>query len=319
MQYVRRLLPFLFTVCLFAVGFYAVSNTHDIIDWWRLRDYTPSDTVTRLAQQSGMNDAGTKLFYVHDPELLTKETFRDKCTVGEETIVLGCYITNQRIYLYNVEDDRLNGIEEVTAAHEMLHAAYDRLSPKEKSDLQVMIEDAYSRVTDTRLRENVRSYEARDPSVVINELHSILGTEVRDLPKDLEKYYSKYFSDRMKVVTYAESYASSFSELEEKIKAYDAQLSELNGEITRRQAELQELGASIEADRNRISSLKGDVSAYNQAVISFNMRVSNYNTAADEVKRIIEQYNAIIVERNAIAVEERDLVNSIDTRESELQ
>lgn len=319
MRIVRKFIPYVFTLCLFAVGFYAVSNAHDIIDWWRLRDYQPSEKVIDLADKSGMSDTGRKLFYVHDPELLTKETFRSKCTVGEETIVLGCYITNQRIYLYKVDEKRLDGIEEVTAAHEMLHAAYDRLSPKEKTHLQTLIEDAYARVTDQRLRENVKSYEARDPSVVVNELHSILGTEVRDLPKDLEDYYAKYFIDRKKVVSLAESYASSFSELEDKIKAYDAQLTAMNGEITRRQAELQESGAELESERNRINGLKNDVSAYNQAVVSFNQKVSAYNTAADEVKSLIEKYNAIITERNAIAVEERDLVQAIDTREAELQ
>ena len=35
-------------------------------------------------------------------------------------------------YIYNVNDERLNGLKEVTAAHEMLHAAYERLPESDK-------------------------------------------------------------------------------------------------------------------------------------------------------------------------------------------
>ena len=36
------------------------------------------------------------------------------------------------IYLYHVENEELSGITEVTAAHEMLHAAWIRLDEREK-------------------------------------------------------------------------------------------------------------------------------------------------------------------------------------------
>ena len=38
-----------------------------------------------------------------------------------KTAVLGCY-ANREISIFNVTDQRLDGIREVTAAHEMLHA-----------------------------------------------------------------------------------------------------------------------------------------------------------------------------------------------------
>ena len=135
------------------MDFYGATRARDILDWWRLRDYAPTQEISLLAESSGMNDRGKKYFYVHDPALLDKAAFTSSCTVGEETIVLGCYITNQRIYLYNVDDERLAGVEEVTAAHEMLHAAYDRLSPAEKERTNALLEEAYSRVTDERLRK----------------------------------------------------------------------------------------------------------------------------------------------------------------------
>ena len=56
--------------------------------------------------------------------------------------MLGCYHSNQDgIFLYNVQDARLAGVQQVTAAHEMLHAAYDRLSTKDKNYVDGLLMD----------------------------------------------------------------------------------------------------------------------------------------------------------------------------------
>ncbi len=319
MGQLKKVFPFFATLAIIAGGFYGATRARDILDWWRLRDYTPTAEISALASASGMSSLGEKYFYVHDPVLLVKNTFRKSCTVGEATIVLGCYITNQRIYLYNVNDERLAGVEEVTAAHEMLHAAYDRLNPAEKDRVNSLLEDAYSRVTDKRLRENIASYESRDPGVVLNELHSILGTEVRDLPKDLETYYRRYFDDRSRVLALSEAYAGEFAAREDKIKAYDAQLSQLNGEIVRYQVDLKEQNSELQAKKKEINGLKADPDAYNQAVNAYNADVTTYNALVEKVKGLVATYNNIIEERNAIAVEERELVQAIDTRADQLQ
>lgn len=310
----KKVLPYLFTFCLFAVGFYAAKNVTDILDWWRLRDYKPSAIIISLADESGMNSLGRRLFYVHDPAVLDKSQFRNNCTVGEATIVLGCYITHRRIYIYDVEDERLEGVEEVTAAHEMLHAAYDRLSPSEKESLGKLLDDAFERVTDQRVIENVATYRTQDPSIVHNELHSILGTEVRQLPQALEEYYKKYFVQRLAVVEKAERYATEFQAREDKITAFDEQLSQKNGEITRLQAELREKSNALALEKKRIEGLRNDANTYNMAVVSYNADVNSYNTQVNQVKKLIDEYNVIVVERNAIAFEERELVEAIDTR-----
>jgi Skp family chaperone for outer membrane proteins len=318
MKFIKRLLPYVFTLLVLASSFYAAYRIRDILDWWKLRSYVPNESIRLLASNSGMNNLGTKLFYVHDPELLDKTQFRSSCTVGEFTIVLGCYLTNQKIYVFDVSDERLAGVEEVTAAHEMLHAAYDRLSPQEKMRVELMLTDAFDRVTDERIRENVASYRNKDPSVVPNELHSILGTEVRDLPTELENYYKKYFSNRLAVVEKAEKYSAEFQAREDKISAYDVQLSELNGEITRKQAELSDQNRELARKRSEIEALRSDVDAFNQAVAAFNRSVNAYNNSVAEVKTLVSSYNEIVVARNEIAFEERELVEAIDTRAESL-
>ena len=319
MKMLKKSLSWVIMLLFVALGFLTVSKSQDIIDWWKLRDYTPSETISSIASNSGLNAKGKKLFYVNNPLLLDKKTFGASCDVGEQTIVLGCYVKNKGIFIYDITDDqKLKGVEEVTATHEMLHSAYDRLSPSEKDRVNKMLDDAYSRVTNQRVIDNVTSYKNRDPSVVPNELHSILGTEIKDLPKDLEVYYSQYFTDRQKVVQLSENYAEEFEKLEVQIKNYDAQLSTLNGDITRLQADLGVQNESLVNEKSKIESLRSDPTAFNKSVVAYNKKVSAYNSDVERVKGLVDQYNNLVTERNKIAIQEKELVEAIDTRQVEL-
>src|SRR5690606_3442881 len=108
-------------------------------------------------------------------------------------IVLGCFVEGQGIYLYNVSDERLDGVKEVTAAHEVLHAGYSRLSSRDKARINHLLDQAFQANNDERIKETVETYRKRDPSIVSNELHSILATEARELPSELEEHYRRYF------------------------------------------------------------------------------------------------------------------------------
>jgi len=310
----RVLLKFFFYIALVAGGLFAVSQYQYIYDWYRLRGYVPSAVVESLATDSGMNELGRKIFYVYDPQLLSKDEFAQKCTVGQETIVLGCYISNQNIYVFDVEDERLEGIKEVTAAHEMLHAAYDRLSSEKQDEINNALQSVYRGLDNQRILDTVESYRARNASIVNDELHSILPTEVRELPAILEQHYSNYFDDRLKVVSLAEKYADEFVKRKQEIAAYDDQLLELQGNITRSQADISLQSQALTQERTLLEGLRGDPAAFNQAVSVFNARVNEYNAGAEQLKALIARYNGVVAERNLIALEERELVEAIDTR-----
>src|SRR5436190_8606187 len=125
---------FIFPLGIAALVLLAFLNYQKLYDWSRLRSYQPPPTVATLAVQDTMTEEAKHLFYVNHPELVGDVgTFRQNCTVAEQTIVLGCYQSGETgIYVYDVKDPRLSGVEQVTAAHEMLHGAYERLSAKEK-------------------------------------------------------------------------------------------------------------------------------------------------------------------------------------------
>ena len=314
----KQLTTLFLTLTLFAAGFYAATNTQELIDWWKLRDYQPSERIASITDATGMNDEGRDLFYVNDPQIVSSKTeFRTNCQTQSEIIVLGCHVGNNRIFIYDVNDERLKGIVEVTSAHEMLHAAYERLSTQEREDVNALLESHYEslKMTDERLRQTIESYAQRDLSVVPNELHSILGSEKRDLPERLEEYYKEYFSDRMKSVALSEAYDEAFAERQHKIDDFDQQLAQLQSEITRYEASSSDTASSLQAERTELNRLReSDPEAYNARVPGYNSLVQSYNIAVENLRSTIDSYNDIVRQRNEIALEERDLVNAIDSR-----
>lgn len=283
----------------------------EIYDWLRLRDYTPPPAIAQLASATTMNDRGKHLFYVNHPELSDRSNFSAVCSNnGEKTIVLGCYITGQGIYIFDVNDERLAGVEEVTSAHEMLHSAYERLSDSERARIDKLTQQAYAGITSERLRANVKSYRSKDTAVVPNELHSILGTEVRNLPVELEQYYNKYFTNRLIVVGYAERYEQAFAEREAKAESLEKQITAVRSQIESREAELRAEKANLEADRSTITN--------NQQVTAFNARVSNYNGSIAYLNSLIDQHNNLVEQYKQVVLEENELIKALDSRPSTL-
>lgn len=291
------------------------TNRYNLYDWSRLRNYTAPAEVATLATNSGMNTYGRRLLYVNDPKISDRSTFNSECKSTEQTIVLGCY-TGTNIYVFKVEDTKLQGVEEVTAAHEMLHAAYQRLSAKEKAQVDELLNAAYKRINDTHLTDVMASYQKSEPGEQDNELHSILGTEYANLGPELEQYYEKYFSDRSKVVTLANSYKKVFEDIADQVQKYDADLVLRKAEITKREADLDTLEKSLTSQKAQMEQLlqSGQTRAYNNQVPSYNSRVNSYNVEVIAVKKLIDQYNTIVETRNSLALQQQGLAQSLDSR-----
>src|SRR5690554_1900359 len=71
----------------------------EIFDWWRLRAYEAPSEIAVLADRTTMTDYARKLLYVYHAELQDKEGFNQHCQNAEHTIVLGCFVEGQGIYL----------------------------------------------------------------------------------------------------------------------------------------------------------------------------------------------------------------------------
>lgn len=303
-----RILSWLAILILVGGGAWAYFNRQGIYDWYRLRDYTPPSEIVQLADDTTMTDPARRLFYVQHPELNDSAAFNRNCgQVSEVTIVLGCYVHGRGIFIFDVQDDpRLHGVEQVTAAHELLHAVYERLSDEERTRIDDLTAIAFENVTNERIRKNVTSYRDRDPSIVANELHSILGTEVRHLPAELETYYKRYFHDRLRIVEYSENYEAEFTKRRDRASTLEVQIAGIKREIDL-------LEASMRNERAALDAIRPTVTTQAEAD-AFNARVSAYNGNIARLNSLISQHNTLVAEYQANAVEHQELFEALSSR-----
>ena len=303
------------SIAILVASIYGIFHQQQIFDYFALRNYSPNERIVNLATDTTMTDGMRRVFYINHPQLNDREEFRKNCPSGEASIVLGCYIQRRGIFLHDVTDDRLSGVVQVTAAHEALHAQYDRLSSGERSRVDKLLAEQLANLSDERLKQTVEKYRTKDESVVPNELHSILGTEVRNLSPDLEAYYSKYFKDRGQIVGYSEKYEQTFIELTEQVKTYDRDLAELKTRIESNQVEVDGLNSELDRQKNQLDSLlnAGRTEEYNDSVPAFNELVATYNSLIARTRRMINEYNAIVERRNSIATTEQELIEAINS------
>ncbi len=290
-----------------------------VYDWWRLRGYEPSTDIVALADQTTMNDAARKVFYVYHPQIEPRDSFYTHCSDTEFTIVLGCYSEAKGIFIFRIDDDRLEGVEQVTAAHEFLHAAYDRLSSSERKRIDTLTADVYAKITNERIKKTVAEYEKKDASVVPHELHSILGTEVKDLPSELEEYYARYFSDRKKIVEFSENYEELFAKRKEEARRYEAQLKNMRPQIEEKDETLKKEheslmheSAAIESERSNFGNT--DVGTLNNRIQNYNNKVTLYNKQVSFLSKMVDSYNKLYEEYKKVVLEQQDLIKAIDSR-----
>jgi predicted nucleic acid-binding Zn-ribbon protein len=289
-----------------------------VADWWVLRSYSPSGDIVALTNNTTMTDLGKRLFYINRPALENSAEFNKHCAENvEKTAVLGCYHGDRGgIFIYDVTDTRLYGVEQVTAAHEMLHQAYDRLSNEDRKAVDALLSDYYATVKDKEMLSKMAAYQKSEPGAFSSEEFSVFGSEVPALPGKLETYYKKYFGDRGKVVSYAQAYQAEFTRRKELADNLESQLSSLKpriermeNDLTNRQKTLNDLERTIEKDQ-----ASHDVSGYREDVATYNNMATAYNADVDTLKSLIEQYNSMVGRLREIATEQTQLYKALDSR-----
>lgn len=311
-------LAVILVIWLAAVGLLLV-NRQSIIDWWRLRGYVPPAAVVQLANEDTMTSYTRHLFYLNRPDLLpTVTSFRTYCPENLNTIVLGCYHPDQDgIFIYTVTDPTLAGVQQVTAAHEVLHAVYARLSgsARAKLDTELLNYDKHG-LTNPLVKAEVKLYQKTEPSSVMDEMSCTFGTEIANLPAPLEAYYDKYFSDRAAIVAYEQKYQAAFSIRQTIVAQDDAQLASMKTQINSVEAQLQSSLSALNTQLANLMSLRNatDISDYNAGVPAYNNSVDAYNASVQNVENLVNQYNQLVTTRNQVAGQLTTLASALDTR-----
>lgn len=290
MWQIRKIIAISFSVLLSVGVVLAVLYQQAIRDQLTVWQYQPSAAVAALAERSGMSDRGRFYFFVTQPSLENAEQFNQECRrVEQASPILGCYDqAADRIHIYDVTHPELDGIKEVTAAHEMLHAAWARMGRAERQRLGELLEAAYQRVKTDDLTERMAYYERAQPGSRSNELHSILGTEVAGLGEELEQHYRRFFTNRQAVVGLHAAYHQRFITMQQEAERISG---ELNGQR-----------AAIEQRSARYSA---GVAAFNASAATFNDRAARGDFSSQaafqaERARLMQQSQELSAEQQAI-------------------
>jgi hypothetical protein len=308
---------FVSLVVLLVVGLLAYSQAQHIIDWVRMHGYQPPAAVAAVADQTTMTAAARHLFYLNRPDFQDKTTFRKSCPNYEATIVIGCYRQGEQgIFVLKVDDPRLSGVEQVTAAHEMLHAAYNRLNFKDRKTINGWLESyARDQLTDARIKATLQNYQKTEPGEQDNEMYAIFGTEIDGLPATLEQHYAKYFSNRHTVVKFANSYQSAFASRQQQVKQYDDNLNTMSAKIKVDTQDLEDQRRGLTSTEAQLQAYRqaGQIDRYNTGIADYNQQVVAYNSLLDQTKVLIGDYNQLVIERNNVATETNALRQAIDS------
>jgi hypothetical protein len=185
--------------------------------------YSMPTDVAQIADHLGFTEEGRSIFMDARPELLDGDAFRSACNLGVDggdqdggdqdgtgqdsgLDTVGCYYglgpTTGRIAIFRPADERLAKQVLVTAAHEFLHAAYERLSPEQLGQLNPLLEARWSLIpADDPIQVRFASSVGGMPENRSTEQFAYLGTEVAEsFDPELEEYYARYFRDRQAVV-----------------------------------------------------------------------------------------------------------------------
>jgi hypothetical protein len=263
------------------VGVVAVGLNYQY--WWdqyALVTFKPAASMAAIENRLALTPFARGVLYRTQPQIDNKANFNRNCQTNTEQLELGCYIS-LRIFVLNIENPSLTPEMDVVTAHELLHAAWARLSPAERNRLEAELQRVYARVADDDLRERMAGYAKTEPGEQANELHSILATEYTQLSPTLEQYYQRYFTNRAKLVAAHAAYQSVFDGRRQELEAELATIRELKGQLG-------SLNRQMEGYRSA-----GQITQYNALVPRQNKLVERINGLIDHYQAGVDEYNAL--------------------------
>ena len=283
------------------LGFYF--NRQQLFDTILANTYSEPAEIAAIESKLSLTDSAKTVFRASRPSLESHESFNNHCKSHDaEVSVLGCY-TGGQIYLYNITASELSGVIESTAAHELLHAEWERMSPADKAELTSAINDVYNDAKyHDLLAEDLATY---DESERVEELHSRIGTEIADLPDALESHYAKYFVNQDLIVDFYDSYITPFRELSEELENLSAELENLDQTIDEKTKAYQSRAEKLSSDIDEFNSCAKTSGCFatESAFYARRNQLVAEQDAVDalytELNSLVDQYNAIVAEYNA--------------------
>lgn len=280
--------------------------------------FKPGEEVKVIHDDLGLTSDGSDLFYSSSPVIEDGEQFNASCSSAERTAaILGCYY-KRTIYIYNVTNTELVRAKDVSAAHEMLHAAYERLNIIDRSHVDSMLQVEYAKQkNNSELQKLMDYYKQAEPGALTNELHSILGTTIASLSPDLEAYYRRYFTDRQKIVAMNNAYSNVFTTIENRANELTAKVDvmqpQLKADLATYNTDITQLNEDISAFNSRAqNNYFTTQAAFNAAQRALTIRINDMNARRSDINTRVTEYNGYVAELKQLSVKVNELNSSIN-------
>lgn len=295
-----------------------VLNREWIYDFYRGMSYEPSAEMSQIRDKLKLTKRGEFVFKAARPELSESEEFNEVCrsVTDTEVAILGCYAGGD-VYVYNIVAEELAGIRELTTAHELLHAVYARMSDEDKSKLESILREVYDENEDVLVRD-LGNYVDEEKA---EELYVRAGTEIKNLPAELEKHYAEIFQDQDLIVGFYESYIAVFREIEAEMEGLKAEMEAIDEEVVAKIDEYEQRLAQFNANVvsfNACAEVAGCFGSEEEFELERGVLLEEQDALDelyDAINELVDEYNAKVEEYNEDVTQSEKLnrmINSVE-------
>ena len=312
-----RVLPTVLALVLVGAGVLAFLGFQRLVDQYTVWTFRPTEAVSSLIASSQLTDEGRFIFLASKPVIESSNIFASSCASNQEgSGILGCYLPRDRsIHLFAVTEPRLAGLTDVVAAHEMLHAAWDRFSTAEQQQLVPLLEREASKLEgDPAFQARLDYYAKNEPGQRDNELHSIIGTEIASISPELESHYAKWLGNRQALVQLQGKTNAVFTDLEKRSAELSASMDALRTAISNDYASYTGGYAQLNADIRRFNA-RTDFTSRRQADEAqgaLETQRASLDARYADILAKTAQYNADLAEMQALSAQTDGLNNALN-------
>lgn len=280
-------------IIVIVLGLVALIDQTMVWDIWQGLSYNPDETVQEIEQDLELTGTGKRVFKATRPVVEGAEEFNKHC--GEHTSdvsVLGCYVEG-RIYVYEITDEQLALANKVTAAHELLHARWERMSEKEREEVKSWLAEVKEQNAEW-LEDELETYGEDEQ---IEEIYTRAGTKLADLPEGLEKHYAEYFKNRARIVEMYQIYEAPFKKLQAEIERLYTEIEDARVKIEQEKAEYEQDVDALDARIDQFNGCAETVNCFTQA--EFDRQRAGLIAQRDQLEERRTALNQKIDENNA--------------------
>lgn len=291
---VRREVRAIVVVAAVMLAVYGLVTSRATQDFFAGAWFRPAEEVATMMQDLELTGAGERILKATQPAVEGKESFNKHCDSHKsELSLLGCY-TEGKIYVYEITEERLRAANKVTLAHELLHAAWERMSEREQAEIAGLLTEVLAQNKEW-FQSELAAYDEAEHT---EEIWTRAGTKLAELPAALEEKYARYFQNRAKIVAFYEEYQAPFREISKRNEELKEVIFAIKDEIEQEREEYLAKVQALDAEVAEFNACAGAAGCFGSDA-EFESRRARLNEVRSELLAERERLNAKIDENNA--------------------